>query len=108
MPASRCPHRAMVSLMVAKEHVVLSINDTGIGFDTTQMRRKKGMGITGMEERVRLVVGELTIRSRTGDGTCVVVKVPLPEATSHGGKSPLFYVYPKRRSIFTSQRSNAG
>jgi signal transduction histidine kinase len=32
-----------------------------------------------MEERVRLVVGELNIRSKPGNGTRVVVQVPLPE-----------------------------
>ena len=41
---------------------------------------KKGLGIVSMEERVRLVVGTLNIRSRPGDGTRVAVEVPLPEA----------------------------
>ena len=76
--------RATVCLVVGKEHVALSISDTGVGFDPTQIRPKKGMGIISMEERVRLVVGELAIRSRTGDGTRVVVRVPLPEATLPG------------------------
>jgi signal transduction histidine kinase len=84
------PPPAMVSLMVAKEHVVLSRNDTGVGFDTTQMRRKKGIGITGIEERVRLVVGELASRSRTGDGTRVVVKLrPLRLGRKHEADSDL-------------------
>jgi len=74
--------RATVSLVLAKDRVLLSISDTGVGFDREVIRGKRGLGIISMEERVRLVVGELTIRSKPGDGVRVVVEVPLPEAGS--------------------------
>jgi len=74
--------RATVSLVLTKNRILLSISDTGVGFDRELTKTKKGLGIISMEERVRLVVGELTIRSRVGDGTRVVVDVPLPEARS--------------------------
>jgi two-component system CheB/CheR fusion protein len=73
--------RATVSLVLATNRILLSISDTGVGFDREVTKSKKGLGIISMEERVRLVVGVLTIRSRPGDGTRVVVEVPLPEAT---------------------------
>jgi signal transduction histidine kinase len=72
--------RATVSLVLATNRILLSISDTGVGFDRELAKGKKGLGIISMEERVRLVVGILTIRSRPGDGTRVVVEVPLPEA----------------------------
>jgi signal transduction histidine kinase len=72
--------RATVSLVAAKDCIVLSISDSGVGFDRDTVRAKKGLGIISMEERVRLVVGNLTIRSKPGDGARVVVEVPLPDA----------------------------
>jgi signal transduction histidine kinase len=74
--------RATVSLVLAKNRILLSINDTGVGFDRELAKTKKGLGIVSMEERARLVVGTLTIRSRPGDGTRVVVEAPLPEYKS--------------------------
>lgn len=71
--------RAIVALAVVKNLILLSISDTGVGFDPKVVTAKKGLGIVSMEERVRLVVGDLTIRSRPGDGTRVAVAVPLPE-----------------------------
>jgi len=71
--------RARVSLVSATDRIVLSISDSGVGFDRESVRNKKGLGIISMEERVRLVVGNLNIRSKPGDGTRVVVEVPLPE-----------------------------
>jgi signal transduction histidine kinase len=41
----------------------LSIQDTGVGFDSESLRRP-GLGIVSMKERVLLVHGEFSIRSR--------------------------------------------
>ena len=74
--------RATVALVGAKDRILLSISDTGVGFDREAIRGKKGLGIISMEERVRLVVGKLTIRSKPGDGTRVLVEIPLPKEQS--------------------------
>jgi two-component system, NarL family, sensor kinase len=71
--------RATVSLLHARSRILLAITDTGVGFDREAATSKKGMGIVSMEERVRLVVGTFTIRSRPGFGTRVLVEVPLNE-----------------------------
>src|SRR5215471_14394780 len=55
----------------------LSIQDTGVGFDSESLRRP-GLGIISMRERVRLVQGEFSIHSQPGQGTEVRVFVPLP------------------------------
>jgi signal transduction histidine kinase len=54
----------------------LSIEDTGVGFDSESLRRP-GLGIVSMKERVRLVQGEFSIHSQPGQGTEVRVFVPL-------------------------------
>jgi PAS domain S-box-containing protein len=56
----------------------LSIQDTGVGFDSESLRRP-GLGIVSMKERVLLVQGEFSIHSQPGQGTEVRVFVPLPK-----------------------------
>jgi PAS domain S-box-containing protein len=51
----------------------LVIQDDGVGFDTTQPR--KGFGLLGMSERVRMLGGEIDIDGRRG--TRIVVTLPL-------------------------------
>ncbi len=53
------------------------IKDPGVGFDRAQVRRKKGVGLASMEERVRLIQGDLSVQSRPGQGTVIEVRVPL-------------------------------
>ena len=73
--------RAMVSLVLKNDRILLAISDTGVGFDRELTTAKRGLGIVSMEARVRLVVGTLTIRSAPGEGTRVAVEVPLPGET---------------------------
>jgi two-component system CheB/CheR fusion protein len=79
-----CARRASVALVVTKnkDRILLSITDTGAGFDRELTKTREGLGIVSMEERVRLVAGVLTIGSRAGAGTRVVIEVPLPGAAS--------------------------
>jgi signal transduction histidine kinase len=39
----------------------------------------RGLGLTSMRERLKLVAGELVINSKADRGTTVVVRVPLQE-----------------------------
>jgi signal transduction histidine kinase len=55
-------------------HLTLTIEDDGIGFDPT---RQRGMGILGMRERVTRLDGSLFVDSSPGGGTCVCVELPL-------------------------------
>jgi len=63
--------------------VRLEIADDGIGFDTKQPPRHavgSGLGLPGMRERVALVNGRLTVESAAGEGTRIVVELPLRTA----------------------------
>lgn len=60
--------------------VVAVIEDDGRGFDVARWRSKegvKGLGLAGMEERASLLGGALTVESRPGSGTTIVVEIPL-------------------------------
>lgn len=52
--------------------VVLTVRDNGAGFDTAA--RRHGHGLLGMQERARLLRGELTVTSVPGSGTTVVLR----------------------------------
>src|SRR5215472_1215527 len=55
--------------------LLLSVVDDGRGFDSGHVR---GLGMLGMEERVRQLGGRLEIRSAPGKGTALRVTVPAP------------------------------
>jgi signal transduction histidine kinase len=71
--------------------VRLEVIDNGAGFDPAMVRTHaegSGLGLAGMRERVALVGGRCTIASEPGQGTLVVVEVPVaPEPRPTGGHS---------------------
>jgi signal transduction histidine kinase len=60
----------------------LEVIDDGRGFDVAEAeRRRPGMGLFTMRERVSLLDGEVTVASRAGAGTRVTAIVPLAGPT---------------------------
>jgi PAS domain S-box-containing protein len=58
----------------------LSILDNGKGFGVEERRLgKHGLGLIGMEERVRVVQGTYEVQSAPGQGTKITVWVPIPK-----------------------------
>ena len=64
-----------VTLESYESRLRLEIADLGEGFDSEN--RTRGLGIISMEERARMLNGQVIIRSSLGAGTTVVVEVPL-------------------------------
>jgi signal transduction histidine kinase len=54
----------------------LVIADTGVGFDVSEATLGHGLGLTAIQERVRLLHGTVLIRSKPGAGTVVHACVP--------------------------------
>lgn len=65
-----------VKVEIDKNRVVVVVRDDGKGFDINQ-RRAESFGIIGMRERVELLEGKLSIDSKIGQGTIVIIQVPL-------------------------------
>ncbi len=69
--------RIEVQLREDSGEIHLLVTDLGRGFDLEAARQGRGLGLTSMQERVRLVNGILEIRSTPMGGTTVHVRVPL-------------------------------
>jgi len=54
----------------------LIVSDLGTGFDFKAPERSRGLGLTSMQERVRLVGGTIAIDSKPQAGTTIDVRVP--------------------------------
>jgi PAS domain S-box-containing protein len=54
----------------------LTIKDLGKGFDVEAARQGQGLGLTSMQERVRLVHGTIEIQSKPMGGTTIRVRIP--------------------------------
>ena len=69
-------------LLVKTAHAIrLSISDNGCGFDTRSELMEKGLGFISMQERLRLVGGEIKIYSQPRRGTRIDASVPLNSRT---------------------------
>jgi PAS domain S-box-containing protein len=64
-----------ITLQVRKNVLRLQVRDDGIGFSTT--RRRKGVGITNIQNRVSLYNGKCSIASSAGHGCSLEVEMPL-------------------------------
>jgi signal transduction histidine kinase len=68
----------VVSLEVHDGRLLLGVRDDGQGFRPGPKIRLPSLGLFAMRERVRVIGGSLQIDSSHGDGTAVLVSVPLP------------------------------
>jgi signal transduction histidine kinase len=86
-----------VSLVAKHGNIVLEVGDNGRGITKEQINHPRSLGLIGIRERVHFLRGEVTITGHPGEGTKVVVSVPVMEKeekeSSHdkstgGGRSP--------------------
>ena len=69
--------RIEVQLREESGEIHLIVRDSGKGFDTEAARQGRGLGLTSMRERVRLVNGTIDIQSKPMGGTTILARVPL-------------------------------
>ena len=65
-----------IGLMAEGDQLRVSISDDGVGLDPAH--RRKGLGLRGIDERVRELRGTMRIEWEPGRGTRLVVHLPLP------------------------------
>jgi signal transduction histidine kinase len=69
-----------IGVTVQKEGNLLRvlISDTGVGFDPA--RSSEGLGLISMQERLRMLGGQLVVKSQPGKGTYIGAEMPVKEA----------------------------
>jgi signal transduction histidine kinase len=68
---------AVVQLHADARELILSITDSGAGFDSQARPTKAGLGLRSMQERLRAVGGAIEIDSSPGGGTRILARAPL-------------------------------
>jgi len=69
--------RAFVQLTVHGEALRLVITDDGQGFDARGRRTRQQHGLSNIRDRAAALGGRVTVRSRPGRGTRIIVDLPL-------------------------------
>jgi signal transduction histidine kinase len=68
-----------VSLRAGSAEIELVVRDTGTGFEPAQAFKGRGIGLSTMKERLKLVSGTVSIDSGLGRGTTIHARIPLSE-----------------------------
>lgn len=66
-----------VTLATRSRQLELKVEDTGPGFSPAEARGKGGLGLVSMQERARLAGGSFILNTKPGEGTIVLVRLPL-------------------------------
>jgi signal transduction histidine kinase len=65
-----------IGVMAEGDQLRVSVSDDGVGLDPAQ--RRKGLGLRGIDERVKELQGTMHISCESGRGTTLVVHLPRP------------------------------
>jgi signal transduction histidine kinase len=75
-----------VRLVAAFPNIILRIEDNGKGFDVQKrmatLTKEKQMGIRSMEQRAKLLQGEMEIQSKPMQGTKIFITLPYKDQKS--------------------------
>ena len=69
-------HSIKVNLASHDNQLYASVTDDGVGFDPAA--RRSGLGLRGIEERVKELDGTMTVGTGAGQGTTLTIRLPLP------------------------------
>ncbi|MGN6463563.1 MAG: sensor histidine kinase, partial [Pseudolabrys sp.] len=98
--------RIVVSALHERRHIVIAVEDGGIGISNDDLPRLgevffqaktsydrrhagSGLGLSIVKGLVELHGGDIAIRSKVGEGTCVTVRLPLDCEAHRSGVTPI-------------------
>ena len=70
--------RVRLEVQRSGNHLLLRVQDDGIGFRLGAPRLPQSLGLVGLRERAQLLSGELRVESSPGSGTRVEARIPVP------------------------------
>ncbi|HXG97682.1 MAG TPA: ATP-binding protein [Gemmatimonadales bacterium] len=71
--------RVDVSVRRAGKAIILGVADNGVGFAPDSLSGLRSLGLVGMRERALACGGMLLVQGKPGEGTSIVVTIPLAE-----------------------------
>lgn len=76
--------RVEVAMTFETQRLLLQVSDNGVGFDVeaalhAPQHGRTAWGLYGMQERVTLAGGQMTVESARGGGTVITVDIPLAQ-----------------------------
>lgn len=74
-------HRIDAGCAIRDGNLTLSVRDDGVGIDSEVVENPASLGLIGMLERASDAGGKVEIKPLPGQGTEVVLTIPLPEET---------------------------
>ena len=74
-----------LNLESTDKEIIFSITDDGKGFVLAEEQQSGGSGLQLMRERVQELKGTFALETRTGQGTCIRITLPLLIKDAHGG-----------------------
>ncbi len=69
---------ALVQLYLEENQLSITVEDDGIGMDTSRLEEKKGIGWANIRNRVEFLQGNLDLRSNPGEGCSVFITLHIP------------------------------
>jgi two-component system sensor histidine kinase DegS len=72
-------HLILVGLIQDQDRISIQVQDWGIGFDPDKVGNQC-YGLRGVLYRAESLGGTVTIDASVGNGTCILVELPLPES----------------------------
>lgn len=78
---TRHSHASKVEIRLRRKNGTLEgfLTDNGVGFSPDHVRHATGFGLSGMEQRIKEIGGELSVKSSPGQGTNLSFAVSLSE-----------------------------
>ena len=67
-----------VALSLGEDAIRMHIEDDGVGFDTTCV--KKGIGLINLQRRAELFSGTFSLITSPGQGCCILIELPFSTA----------------------------
>ncbi len=68
---------AIVQLSYNNNQLNITVEDDGIGFNTQDLAGKTGIGLNNIKDRIKILHGEIDIKSEKNQGTSVFISCPV-------------------------------
>jgi signal transduction histidine kinase len=77
-----------VSLVRKNNRLYMRIADDGVGMFPNERRKAKSFGLIGIRERISAIGGEMTVESTIGQGTELILWLPLETRQAPAESNP--------------------